>query len=317
MGGIRGRIMASSGRDKILFAFASLYLFAVGVWWWQKQKNEKAKTFHPSTSDSTPPYDNTNRQSSYPLEPPHNKMVVINPPLDLGNPRDEETIKVKGINKRDLEIPPLPPLPSLPKISPPPPPTPPIPPTPPTSPTPLTPPPPPTKSVFPSPNPPANTNKPGNSHSQSVGGGMTQSNKASSPQSKSSTATSQSAYSSSGSQCVVKSNPPCQLSPRLAKVPILNPPSQEDTSSSTANTALNSQSNGVIAETKGNKTLVGIVQLPDNSSVALFKINDITEKVPVGGEIGNSGWVLMAVDDKQALISRQNQFKSLLVGESF
>ena len=70
-------------------------------------------------------------------------------------------------------------------------------------------------------------------------------------------------------------------------------------------------------ETKYNHSLVGIVQLTNNKSFALFKINDITEKVPIGTEIGTSGWVLMAVNDKQVTVSRQNKSRNIRVGEKF
>ncbi|BAQ65332.1 hypothetical protein GM3709_2097 [Geminocystis sp. NIES-3709] len=70
-------------------------------------------------------------------------------------------------------------------------------------------------------------------------------------------------------------------------------------------------------ETKYNYTLQGVVELGNTNSVALFNINNVTEKVSVGGEIGATGWVLMGINDKQAVISRQNQSVYLRVGETF
>ena len=64
-------------------------------------------------------------------------------------------------------------------------------------------------------------------------------------------------------------------------------------------------------------SLVGVVQLPENSSFALFENNNLTEKVSVGTEIGTSGWVLMAVNGNQAIVSRNNESRNVRVGESF
>lgn len=64
-------------------------------------------------------------------------------------------------------------------------------------------------------------------------------------------------------------------------------------------------------------SLIGVVQLPENASFALFKINDLTEKVAVGTEIGTSGWVLMAINGAQAVVSRENQSINIRVGETF
>lgn len=72
-----------------------------------------------------------------------------------------------------------------------------------------------------------------------------------------------------------------------------------------------------IINTESNHSLIGIVQLPNNKSFALFNINEITEKVSVGTEIGTSGWVLMAVNGKQVTVSRQNKSINIRVGETF
>ncbi|BAQ63024.1 hypothetical protein GM3708_3430 [Geminocystis sp. NIES-3708] len=70
-------------------------------------------------------------------------------------------------------------------------------------------------------------------------------------------------------------------------------------------------------QTNYNYTLIGIVELGNSGSVALFNINNLTEKVPIGNEIGTTGWVLMGLNGTQAVITRQNQSVYLRVGETF
>jgi hypothetical protein len=70
-------------------------------------------------------------------------------------------------------------------------------------------------------------------------------------------------------------------------------------------------------ETDYNYTLIGIVELENSGSVALFNINNLTEKVSLGNEIGTTGWVLMGVNGTQAVITRQDQSVYLRVGETF
>lgn len=122
-----------------------------------------------------------------------------------------------------------------------------------------------------------------------------------------------------------KANPVVTSIAKINKVPVINSLSSNNPANNAAKTigeiAINNINNPNLANiaetTEGNYTLVGLVQLPDNKSMALFKINNLTERVVVGSEIGTTGWVLMAVNDKQAVVSKQNQSVYLQVGENF
>ncbi|GAB4529982.1 MAG: hypothetical protein Tsb0014_12330 [Pleurocapsa sp.] len=63
-------------------------------------------------------------------------------------------------------------------------------------------------------------------------------------------------------------------------------------------------------------TLVGILDLGDKSA-ALFKIEDRTERIWLGEEIENSGWILESINDQKATISYQGKLRALSVGETF
>ena len=104
-----------------------------------------------------------------------------------------------------------------------------------------------------------------------------------------------------------------------SSIPQINISNQEQSNSiNSGDVAVNSNPNDLITDiTNNDYSLVGVVQLPENASFALFKNNDITEKISVGTEIGTSGWVLMAVNGNQAIVSRENQSRNVRVGESF
>jgi len=108
--------------------------------------------------------------------------------------------------------------------------------------------------------------------------------------------------------------PPLPSPPKLTKVPVLN---TLDKTKKNNLPNLTSTTTDIKKETNYNYTLIGIVELGDTGSMALFNINNVTEKVAIGGEIGTTGWVLMTVNGTQAVISRQNQSVYLRVGETF
>jgi hypothetical protein len=64
-------------------------------------------------------------------------------------------------------------------------------------------------------------------------------------------------------------------------------------------------------------TLLGILDLGENKSAALVKVNDQTIRIWVGEEINHSGLILESVDDQTAKISYQGQIRSIAVGETF
>lgn len=110
--------------------------------------------------------------------------------------------------------------------------------------------------------------------------------------------------------------PPLPTTSKLTKVPTIN--------SLNINTENNNKNSPIAIipektqiQTNYKYTLIGIVELGNSGSIALFNINDLTEKVPVGNEIGTTGWVLMGINGTQAIITRQNQSVYLRVGETF
>jgi hypothetical protein len=67
-------------------------------------------------------------------------------------------------------------------------------------------------------------------------------------------------------------------------------------------------------ETKS--TLVGVLE-SGNSSAALFDVNGITQRIRAGEGIGSSGWSLVSVANKEAVIRRNGEVKSVYVGQKF
>lgn len=62
-------------------------------------------------------------------------------------------------------------------------------------------------------------------------------------------------------------------------------------------------------------TLVGLLELGDNSA-ALFKIEDTTQRIRLGEMIGSSGWTLVSVSAQQAIIRRNGEVTSIMVGQA-
>lgn len=64
-------------------------------------------------------------------------------------------------------------------------------------------------------------------------------------------------------------------------------------------------------------TLIGILELGENQSAALVKVQGKTRRVWLGQEIGNSGWILDSIENQNAKISSHGQVRSISVGETF
>lgn len=103
---------------------------------------------------------------------------------------------------------------------------------------------------------------------------------------------------------------------RVNRVPVIEKVSQDAVSF--ANQSQDYSRSYPIGGSEDNlrNTLLGIVEL-ENNSVALFNLNNLTEKVEVGSEIGATGWILMGISGKQAILNRNNQSLYLMVGEKF
>lgn len=104
---------------------------------------------------------------------------------------------------------------------------------------------------------------------------------------------------------------------KIDKVPVMETVNQEALISS--NQGIDSSPSYPMEGNKTDKlnTLVGILELENSSSIALFNINNLTERVKVGSEIGTTGWLLVDINGKQAIINRQNKSLYLSVGEQF
>ncbi|MGI0496350.1 hypothetical protein ACOKW7_12620 [Limnospira platensis CENA597] len=63
-------------------------------------------------------------------------------------------------------------------------------------------------------------------------------------------------------------------------------------------------------------TLVGILELGDRSA-ALFEVNGVARRIYVGESIAASGWSLSSVANQEAVIRRNGEVRSIVVGERF
>jgi len=99
--------------------------------------------------------------------------------------------------------------------------------------------------------------------------------------------------------------------PGAAVTPLPNlPKTQKSTAKVNVPATSTSASSGVL------RRLVGVLE-QGNSSVALFEINGITQRYELGESIGSSGWTLVEVSKNQAIIRRNGDVRSLIVGHSF
>ena len=64
-------------------------------------------------------------------------------------------------------------------------------------------------------------------------------------------------------------------------------------------------------------TLIGILELGEDSSAALIKIGGQTRRVWLGEEVNPDGWILESVGNQRAIISYQGQIRTIAVGETF
>lgn len=72
-----------------------------------------------------------------------------------------------------------------------------------------------------------------------------------------------------------------------------------------------------IAKPEIKSTLIGILELGENKSAALVKVQGQTKRVWLGEKINNDGWILESVGSQTANIASQGQIRSISVGETF
>jgi hypothetical protein len=102
---------------------------------------------------------------------------------------------------------------------------------------------------------------------------------------------------------------------------ILPPPPPPSSLSSSENSQfntpnINNQEITANINIQAGYSLVGLIELDDQSS-ALFKNNNSTEKVKLGEQIGLTGWILVSIYNQQAIIQKQGNTKTLIVGQDF
>ena len=72
-----------------------------------------------------------------------------------------------------------------------------------------------------------------------------------------------------------------------------------------------------VAKPVSESTLIGILELAENKSAALIKVEGKTRRIWLGERVNNDGWILESVGDQTANISYQGQVRSISVGETF
>ena len=64
--------------------------------------------------------------------------------------------------------------------------------------------------------------------------------------------------------------------------------------------------------------LEGLLESENKSkSAALFQINGVTQRIDIGESIGSSGWTLVDVANKEAIIRRNGEVRSIFAGQRF
>lgn len=71
-----------------------------------------------------------------------------------------------------------------------------------------------------------------------------------------------------------------------------------------------------LVNTQVNCTLVGLLE-SEQGAIALFDWNGVIERVQIGQEIAATGWILQDIVDNQAIVSYNDQIKTVAVGKKF
>ena len=108
--------------------------------------------------------------------------------------------------------------------------------------------------------------------------------------------------------------PPSQPVPQALKIPT-PPPLPAPTSMENNSGQVNLTATAIKPPIQ--HTLIGILELGDDSSAALIKIGGQTRRVWLGEEINPDGWILESVGNQRAIIGYQGQVRTIAVGETF
>jgi hypothetical protein len=109
-------------------------------------------------------------------------------------------------------------------------------------------------------------------------------------------------------------NPAPQASPQTET----QAPPQPQASPSPANPPQTPETSPTVAPLPSKlHTLVGVIELGDGSTAALFKIDNTTQRIGEGEPIGNSGWTLVSAANQNAVVRRNGEVRSVYVGQEF
>jgi hypothetical protein len=112
--------------------------------------------------------------------------------------------------------------------------------------------------------------------------------------------------------------PPAVSAPQQAAVPSAAPAAPVAPPSSTVAPAASPPVAAVpnIAPAT-NYTLVGVIELGSDRSVAMVDINGGIQQVHLGESIGSSGWSLVSIEDGKAIVRRNGEVRSIESGQRF
>ncbi|WP_315791518.1 hypothetical protein [Fischerella sp. JS2] len=83
-------------------------------------------------------------------------------------------------------------------------------------------------------------------------------------------------------------------------------------------TIINQQPTPVASAPTPAYILEGLLESENKSkSAALFQINGVTQRIDIGESIGSSGWTLVDVANKEAIIRRNGEVRSIFAGQRF
>ena len=101
-----------------------------------------------------------------------------------------------------------------------------------------------------------------------------------------------------------------------AKIPLPPPPAESRNLkiTETPQAGKNKVASAITAP-KVNSTLVGLIELGE-ASAALFKVDGITQRIWLGENLENTGWILESVTKEKATLTNQGQSRILSIGES-
>ncbi|WP_337885728.1 type II secretion system protein N [Fischerella thermalis] len=104
----------------------------------------------------------------------------------------------------------------------------------------------------------------------------------------------------------------------VRQAPKPTPNNQQPTINNQQPTINNQQPTAIASAPTPAYILEGLLESEDKSkSAALFQINGVTQRIGIGESIGSSGWTLVDVANKEAIIRRNGEVRSIFAGQRF